>query len=295
LTATFNCLRSDLEPATSGAPVEVELSVNGTVYRALVESISRSRTFGKASVSIQGRGKTALLDSPYAPVQNFTNANERTAQQLMDDVLTLNGIPLGWAVDWGITDWSVPAGVFSHQGSYISALNQIAGAAGAYIQPHASSQIIKVLPRYASTPWTWGSLTADFELPADVTTTEGIAWVEKARYDRVFVSGVQQGVLGQVTRTGTAGELLAPMISDTLITHVDAARQRGLSVLANTGRQATVTLKLPVLPETGVITPGKFVKYVDGATTRIGVVRSVGVDIGSPEIFQTIGVETHVN
>lgn len=286
---------SDLEPASSGAPVEVEALVNGVAYRALVESITRNRTFGKSSISIQGRGKTALLDTPYAPVSNFTNIQERTAQQIMGDVLSVNGIPMPWTVNWGLTDWVVPTGVFSHQGSYIGALNAIAGAAGGYLQPHPSAQAIDVLARYPSTPWTWGGVTPDFELPSSVTTNEGIAWVEKARYNRVYVSGTQQGVLGQITRTGTAGDLVAPMVTDPLITHADAARQRGLMVLANTGRQATVSLKLPVLAETGIIAPGKFVRYVDGGTTRIGIVRSVGVDITMPEIFQTIGVETHVN
>lgn len=286
---------ANLEPASNGAPVEVEAMINGVAYRALIESISRSRSFGRASLAIQGRGKTALLDTPYAPVLNFGNTIDRTAQQLMGDVLTVNGVPMPWALDWGITDWLVPANVFAHQGSYIGALNQIAGAAGAYIQPHPSLQTLKILPRYGSTPWTWDALTPDFELPADVTLTEGIAWTESARYNRVFVSGVQHGVLGQVTLAGTAGDVLAPMVTDSLITHVDAARQRAMSVLGKTGRHANVSLKLPVLTETGVIAPGNFVRYVDGSTSRIGVVRSVSVDVSMPEIFQTIGVETYVN
>jgi hypothetical protein len=286
---------ANLEPASTGAPVEVEAMINGVPYRALVESISRSRSFGKSAISIQGRGKTALLDVPYSPVSNFTNSGARTAQQLMGDILSVNGVPMDWAVNWGLTDWLVPAGVFAHQGSYIGALGRIAESVGGYLQPHASMQSISVLPRYPSTPWSWGTVNPDFELPSSVTTTEGIAWAEKARYNRVFVSGVQQGVLGQVTRAGTAGDLLAPMITDALITHADAARQRGLSILSNTGRHANVTLKLPVLAETGIITPGKFVRYVDGATTRAGIVRSVGVEVAMPDIFQTLGIETHVN
>ena len=286
---------ANLEPASTGAPVEVEAMINGVAYRALVETISRSRSFGKSTITIQGRGKAALLDSPYAPVSNFTNISARTAQQLIGDVLSVNNVPMDWVVAFGLTDWLVPAGVFAYQGSYIGALGRIAESVGGYIQPHASAQAISVLPRYPSTPWSWGSVTPDFELPSAVTTTEGIAWADKARYNRVFVSGAQQGVLGQVTRTGTAGDLLAPMITDALITHADAARQRGLSVLANTGRKANITLTLPVLAETGIITPGKFVRYVDGGTARTGIVRSVGVEIGHPDIYQTLGVETHVN
>lgn len=285
----------DLEPAGSGAPVELEAIVNGTAFRVLVESISRERTFGKNDIRVQGRGKTALLDSPYAPARNFGNTSDRMAQQLMLDALSVNGVPMDWALTWGLSDWLVPAGVFAHQGSYISALNAIAQAAGGYIQPHASLPSLDVLARYPVAPWNWAAeVTPDFELPADVTTREGIEWVERARYNRVFVSGQQSGVLGQVTRAGTAGDLLAPMVTDALITSAAAARQRGIGVLSNTGRQANISLRLPVLPETGVITPGKFVRYVDAGVSRLGIVRSVSLDAGFPNVFQSIGVETHV-
>ncbi len=283
----------DLEPSESGAPVEVEAMINGVAYRALVERIGRERSFGKSDIRVSGRGKTALLDSPYAPARNFLNSGARTAQQIMGDVLSGNGVPMDWTVDWGLTDWTVPAGVFAHQGSYISALNTIAAAAGGYVQPHASLQTLHILPRYPTAPWEWDSATPDFALPSDVTTREGIEWVERARYNRVFVSGQQSGILGQVTRAGTAGDLLAPMVTDALITSAVAARQRGISILANTGRQAEINLRLPVLAETGVITPGKFVQYIDAGVSRMGIVRSTGVEVGMPEIWQTLGVQTY--
>lgn len=59
-----------------------------------------------------------------------------------------------------------------------------------------------------------------------------------------------------------------------------------------------MSLRLPVLAETGIIPPGKFVRYVDGGVTRIGLVRSTSAAIERTEdkltIWQTIGVETHV-
>ena len=83
------------------------------------------------------------------------------------------------------------------------------------------------------------------------------------------------------------------MVTDALITHADAARQRGISLLAPSGRQAMVSLQLPVLESTGVIPPGKMVRYVDGTTTRVGITRGVQVDVRMPEIFQQIEVETY--
>lgn len=283
----------DIEPV-SGVPVAVQATINGVPYRFVVESIARERTFGRNDLRIGGRGRAAVLDAPYAPVMAFRNEFARTAEQIMNDILTDNGVPLGWTVDWNPDDWLVPAGVFNHQGSYISAMNQVAGSIAAYLQPHNTDETLRVLSRYPVAPWDWGDVTPDYELPSAVVTRESIEWRDKARYNRVYVMGQQVGVNGRVTRTGTAGDYLAPTIVDPLITQAVAARQRGLAVLSDTGRIATVGLRLPVLAETGVIAPGSFVKYVDGGIERIGLTRSVSVEVDLPSIWQTLGVETHV-
>ncbi len=278
-------------PGSNGGPVELVASVNGTPFRVLAESISRERSFGDASIRVSGRGRNAVLAAPYAPVMNFQQPQARTAQQLMDDVLTLNGIPLGWNIDWGLTDWNVPAGVFTQQGTWMEALVAIASAAGGYLIPHPSDQSIRVRHRYPVAPWEWSTVTPDFVLPVDAVARESLRWVEKPGYNRVFVSGQDVGVLGQVSRAGTAGDVLAPMVVDALITEAAAARQRGIAVLADTGQQIEVSLRLPVLDETGIIKPGAFVEYQDGSVTRLGIVRSTQVEAGMPEVWQTLGVQ----
>lgn len=278
-------------PGTASGPVELVASVNGTEFRVFAESISRERVFGDASIRISGRGRNAVLAAPYAPVMTFRNAEARTARQLMDDVLTLNGIPLGWTVDWGLMDWNVPAGVFAQQGTWIEALTAIASAAGGYLLPHPSDERIRVRHRYPVAPWEWNTVTPEFVLPVDAVARESLRWIEKPAYNRVFVSGQDVGVLGQVTRAGTAGDVLAPMVVDPLITEAAAARQRGIAVLADTGHQIEVSLRLPVLAETGIIEPGAFVEYQDGSVTRLGLVRSTQIEAGMPEVWQTLGVQ----
>lgn len=284
---------ADVEPEDD-TPVDVQATINGVPYRFVVESVSRERSFNQSSLRLGGRGRAAALDTPYAPIRDFTNPQARTARQLLDDILTDNGVPLGWDIDWKPTDWTVPANVFSHQGSYISAMNAVVGSIGAYLQPHNTAEAMSVLARYPVAPWEWGDVTPDFEIPTAVATREGIEWATKPRYNRVYVSGQQTGVLGRVTRAGSAGDMLAPTAVDALITHADAARQRGIAILSDTGRIASVTLRMPVLAETGIIPPGKFIKYTDGDEERIGITRSVQVDVGLPEVWQSIGIETHV-
>lgn len=291
-SATLPAVSQALVEPTTG-PIELEANVNGTAFRVLAENLSRERSFGQSTIRIAGRGKNAMLDAPYAPIQTFTNTGARTAQQLMDDVLTLNGIPLGWTINWELEDWSVPATVFNHQGSYITALVAIAKAAGGYLLPHPSTNSFKVKHLYPTVPWEWNTVTPNFTLPADVAVRESLQWREKAAYNRVFVSGQQQGILGQVTRAGTAGEVLAPMVVDQLITDTIAARQRGRAILSDTGRQIVTGLRLPVLAETGIIQPGSFIRYEDGGITRLGLVRSTNVEVGLPEVWQSLEVETH--
>ncbi len=282
-----------LVAGSASGPVELVASVNGTPFRVLAESISRERMFGDTSIRISGRGRNAVLAAPYAPVMTFSNIEGRTARQLMDDALTVNGIPLGWTVDWGLTDWNVPANAFAQQGSWIDALTAIAGAAGGYLIPHPSAQSIRVRHRYPVAPWEWSTVTPDFVLPVDAVALESLRWLEKPAYNRVFVSGQDVGVLGQVTRAGTAGDVLAPMVVDPLITEAAAARQRGIAVLADTGHQLEVSLRLPVLAETGIIEPGAFVEYQDGSVTRLGIVRATQVEAGLPEVWQTLGLQVY--
>ncbi len=282
-----------LDPGISDGPVALLASVNGAEFHVLAESISRERSFGDASIKVTGRGRNAVLAAPYAPVMSFSNAEARTARQLMDDVLTLSGISLGWSVDWGLTDWNVPAQVFAKQGTWIEALSAVAGAAGGYLIPHRTERSMRVRHRYPVAPWNWATVTPDFVLPVAAVARESLRWLDKPAYNRVFVSGQEVGVLGQVTRAGTAGDVLAPMVVDALITEAAAARQRGIAVLSDTGRQIEVSLRLPVLAESGIIEPGAFVEYQDGSVTRLGLVRATQVQAGLIEVWQTLGVQAY--
>lgn len=282
-----------IQPEVGGDPVEILATVNGVPYRLAAEGFTRDRQFASDRISVKGRGRAALLDAPYAPVLNHGNTAARTAQQLMADVLSLNGVGIGWDVDFGLTDWLVPGGVWAHQGAYMAALTDIAEAAGAYLQPHDTAATVRVLPRYPAAPWEWASLTPDFELPSAVVAVEGTEWLRRPGYDRVYVSGVNVGVRGKVTRAGTAGAQLAPMVTHPLITHADAARQRGIAELSNTGTQVHISLSLPVLADTGVIKPGALVRYVDGSTTHLGLVRSTQVQWSRPTLRQALTLETH--
>ena len=290
-----------LNRQADGSPAELLATINGAEYRLRLELATRNRAFMPTTWSISGRGRNAILDAPYAPVRAFSADAEMTAAQLANAVLTVNGVGIGWDIDFGLEDWNVPAGAWSMQGSPMQALVDIAQAAGGIVQPHATDQTIRILPRYPAAPWNWGSLTPDFELPDAAVVTEGMEPVDKPAYNRVFVGGTTAGVFGAYTRAGTAGDLLAPQATHALIGDATAHRQRGLAELSDTGRQEHITLRLQVLPETGIIEPAHLVRYTASnqnthspAQTRLGIVRSTQVQWQESGAWQTIKLETHV-
>jgi hypothetical protein len=284
-----------VSPDQFGNAVMLEVTINGDPYRFIAESIKRDRTFGKSSISVSGRGQSALLSDPYSSVMTFSNAEPRTAQQLMVDVLTENGVGIGWDVEWHIDDWLVPSGAWSHRGTRMSALTTIATAAGAFIQPHNTLKKLLVLPNTKVAPWNLSSATPDIELPSASIIQESVSWENRADYDSIYVSGTSVGgVLGQVKRIGSAGAKPAPMVTDALITSVIAARQRGIYELSKFGRVVKYQLNMPILQETGIIMPGKTVRYVDNGISSTGTTDSVQVNVSLPNASQTINLTTYV-
>lgn len=290
----------ELLAPVNGLPVQLRITMDGIPWVFAVDALQRNQAFGKTGVSISGRSVTALIGAPYLRAITRDNAGEsRLAQQLALDALQYTGVDL----DWGLTDWLVPAGAWSHQGTPLDAVQAIASAAGGYLQSHRSAPTLLTRHPYGQrqgdnpgAPWGWMTGPADVELAPDAIITDGTERKDGADINAIYVSGTTQGVLAQVKRTGTAGDKLAAMVTDALITHTDAARQRGLAVLGAAGAKYNVRFELPVLTglnQPGVLDVGQLVQ-VNAATPWRGRVRAVSVNAKRPSLRQSVTLERHL-
>ena len=224
------------------------------------------------------------------PQQTWLSASDYTAQQLVAQALQYTGT----TVDWGLTDWLVPAGAWSFTGTPLQAALRVADSAGAVLRSHRTNAELIFAPRYPALPWAWGAATPNVQMPAAIITTDSLEPEPRPAYNAVYVSGMAQGVLGHVRRSGTAGDLLAPQVTDALITHEVAARQRGSAVLGAAGPKLTQTMTLPLLTggsNPGLIQPGYLIEVNDIGHTWRGLVRGIRVTAGLPTVRQTITVE----
>ena len=278
----------------AGLPARLRVTLDGLVWEFIVEGLRRTRTFGQTTAQITGRSASALLADPYSPPITRLNTVPMTAQQIIADALDFTGVGL----DWRCTDWTVPAGAWSHTGTAMSVVQRVAESIGARVQSPRTGSSVIVAPRYPVLPWAWAGATPGVTIASlDPVVSEGFERADKPAYEGVYVSGQAQGVLALVKRTGTGPALYLPMVTDPLITHLDAARQRGESMLGAAGNQARMTLTLPVLTgpgEAGVIDVGTLVHVADPAGAWRGQVESVRVQAGRPSVEQTITLERHL-
>lgn len=274
----------------SGLPARVRVTIDGIDWVFAVERVSRTRRFGQHRTSIQGRSVTALLADPYMPQQSWLNAGNLTAQQIVAQALEFTGTTIAWGID----DWLVPGGAWSFTGTPLQAALRVAESVGAVVRSHRTDAQLIYAPRYPALPWAWGGAMANVQMPAAIITTDSLEPDPRPAYNAVYVGGMAQGVLGQVRRTGTAGDLLAPQVTDALITQEVAARQRGSAVLGGAGNKLTHTMTLPLLTggtNPGLIQPGYLIEVNDIGQTWRGLVRGIRITAGMPIVRQTITVE----
>lgn len=291
---------SNLERDQPGVPVELEATINGTVWRLAVERKDEDERFGGGLLSVGGRGIAAELSDPVYPIVQHDNvANAANARQLAEQALSFNGVSLGWSLDWQAADWLIPAGAWLFSGTPMAAVARLAEAAGAYVQSAPDTRTLRVLPRYPVKPWEWGSAAAGAVLPAEATLVRGASHQDKPGYNLVVVRGETGGIEGRVKRAGTAGDRPAPMIVDPLATHMDAITGRGIAVLGDTGPQVITRLETGVLTAGGVIPVGTLLSFTRGASSQMGLVRGLSVSATaargrSPTVVrQTLEVEFH--
>jgi hypothetical protein len=285
-----------VEPTAAG-PTEIEITINGMTWVMLVEGFDIRREFGSSEANIRGRSSVAWLADPYAPKRSFTPDAPFTARQLAESELDRAGLITGFDLDWQLPDWLVPAGAWSYESlSPVQVIVRLVESVGGTLNAHPHLRRLLAKSRYPSLPWEWANQTAHRTLPIDVVKTLSARWQEKPAFNAVFVAGERQGLVARVIRSGTAGDLLAPMIVDPLITHADAARERGRAVLADVGRQALVTLELPMLPSIGLLDPGRLIAVGENGQSWRGLVRGTMVSASWSQsliVRQTVEVERH--
>lgn len=258
LTATLKT--PDAWPLVQPDPLarEVRATINGHVWDFLLDVPSQTRSFNSDSVSLKGRSRSAWLHDPYTPSSNRSETNAREMRQIGEAAL----INTGWTLDWQLDNWLVPAGRWNSYNTPVGVLMRLANATDDGVYTHPADKIIRLHKRWPVASWLLEGTPADVDIPEDAIRSLSRTPLYSQPINGVYVAGTNHGVLALIKIAGTDGALQPddPLVHELLCdTAGVAARQRGLNALSNLGAGFDLDAELLLLPETGVIPPGKII------------------------------------
>lgn len=263
--ATINNLDSYLAICPDGTTnTVVKAEMNGRNWLARIERASETVAFGKPAWRVSGRSLSSELAAPAAAAASYLESSDRTAVQLMEAALENSG----WTLVMESVDWLVSGGSLSVESETpLQVVQRIAASVGAVVQSDRELKTLRVVPRYKGNPWSWAGATPDLSIDESVVRSFSPEWVPGVQYNGVYVSGTNQGVLARVIRSGTAGDVLAPMVTDALCTATEVAMERGRNVLAKSGPWQNISIDLPMMPGSdlpGLLIPGSLIEVTQG-------------------------------
>jgi len=295
-SATANikfCSRIDFERALGQ---ELKISINGYDFYVICEQPSTSNRFANSGYSANCRSRFALLSAPYVRATNYANPTAKTLAGIMSDIL----VNTGWSLDNQMIDYPIPTGAFSYTNlTPAAALLSVAKSVGAMLYTNDATKTVSVVPQWPVMPWDTASAICDVILNHSIILEHSTSQTISPEHNTVFVRGEQQGVACKIKRAGSLGDQFASDVVDSLITHNQAARQRGTCELANSGNKQEATIRSKILNDLPPIRPGMLVgiTYSDSifkATCDSLAISASISDQGAITVSQTIKVISNV-
>jgi hypothetical protein len=278
----------DLVKQTGETPVTLIITIDGTVFKMLVEKITRNRSFAKNSISLSGRSLSALLSQPYELPRSATQSSLMTVQQLAELEL-----PNGWTINWTTTSWNVDSGAWSYTAKTpIQVITEIASNIGAMVVPSRNAKVLNIMPRYTVLPWLFDATTPDLIIPDSAIVSLSYRNVIPTQANGVYIHGAEiGGVLSRCRLSGTAGDRLSATVTNPLMTNVIGTRALGEKILADNYEQPAIqSVSLKLGGDYPLVNVGDFVRInIDGGQVR-GVVNSVSIDATLDSVNQTIQI-----
>lgn len=237
---------------------EVQATINGQVWRFLLDVPSTNRSFNSDKITLKGRSRSAWLHDPYAASINLSETNAREMVQLAEAAL----YNTGWTIDWQTSNWLVPAGRYSLWNTPIGALIRLMSATNDGLYTHPYLQVISTRKRWPIASWLLDAETVDLLIPEAAVISLYQSPVYTHPYNGVYVSGTSHGALALVKIAGTDGGLQPkdPVVDDLLCDEDGvAARSRGLNVLSDSGAGWDMDAEILFTEEIGLVQPGMII------------------------------------
>ena len=294
-------LRLNMDGRSRGDEAEISLFIDGEEFVFLTEDYSDGRQFAQKTYTVSGRSLTAKLSADYAPSGSGTVVGDRYARQIADEQLSM----LPFVIDfWELGDWLVPGGVYSIQDkSPLAVLQDVASAAGGYIESHPSRPRISARPKWPKAAWELSESVPDVVVPETVIASISGQKRTSQRFDSVYLwADHATGMAGDVYRQSEARTARSPAVIHPLYTDYEPMRRAGIAALSASGIHKIETVKLPLSEyyQLGRAKLGAVWQVNESSGYWVGLVTGVSIDAsvdsgGAVNLWQTVVLDRYLD
>lgn len=248
---------------------EIEININQYKFIVDVNEINIKKAFNSKVIELSVFSTTQRLNTIKAHKIGIDMSSNAimSAQLHRDDLVT------GFEFVNSDVDWIVPANLIEYdEANALDIISQFGVATNDTVVSHAYEKKMLMKPKYPMGE-------PIYSLPSAKLFECSEAEVKGNTFNAIVVSGENVGITAVIRKDGSAGEKIAPMIINRLITAEEAARRTGFNNIYNTADIAsTIDVVAPLYPEAPQLYPSDMVRI----DNDIGWIDSVSIN-GSNE------------
>lgn len=231
---------------------EIEVNINQYKFVVDIDDIKVQQEFNRKSIEISVSSTASRLKT----IKAHNIDNDLSSIAIMSAQLIRDDLETGFKfVSKNSVDWIIPSGIIEYDDAFaLDIINSIALSVGDTVISHAYKKEIIVKEKYSSDQ-------PIYKLPIgklfDYSTNEE----NSTEYNAIVVTGENKGITAVVKKEGTAGEKIAPMIVNRLITDQSAARRAAINSIFNSNdRSITIDVESILFKESPMIYPSDVVQ-----------------------------------
>lgn len=249
---------------------EIEININQYKFIVDVNEINIKKAFNSKLIELSVFSTTQRLNTIKAHKIDIDMSSNAimSAQLHRDDLVT------GFEFVNSDVDWMVPANLIEYdEANALDIISQFGIATNDTVVSHAYEKKMLIKPRYP---------TGDpvYSLPSSKLFDFSESSVNSDAFNAVVVSGENVGITAVIRKDGSAGEKIAPMIINKLITAEEAARRTGLNRIYNTAEIASsIDVVAPLYPEAPQLYPSDIVRI----DSDVGWIESISINASNED------------
>lgn len=248
---------------------EIEININQLKFIVDVNDIDVKKSFNSGVIDIAVSSTTNRLKT----IESYDVGHDANSVAIMSAQLSRDDLETGFVfVNKDGEDWMIQSGLIDYSDTTaLDVINSIALSVGDVVISHAHKKEIMMKAKYPAGQ-------SVYSVPVGKLFDWSANETESIKYNAIVATGENAGITAVVRKEGTAGEKIAPMIVNKLITTENAARRTAINAIYNTDdysvnieAESVLFKEIPMIYPRDIVQVGSDIGWVDDVRISVAL------------------------